>query len=506
VRDNLFDPIHLPAHEWERPDVLASCRDRNPGPLLGAANHRYGISQTRIAAAIGGGIDQGEVSKLIAAKGAAVTSLERWVRIADAFDMPDHVRHLIGIPGNPAGPSATQRPGSDPPSPTDRHVSYRPASHTSGATSPEHLRSNTAVGHVRDSALTDSAEREAVNRRELIHYSGAALAGAFLQQLLYEPGRMHAALDTSSVSDDRIAEFHHDAAVLGVRVVKASHDDLLPEAMSGFHEVRQLVGVKQTLHAQRALARLGAMFGTVVGEILFNQGQFALAGRWYGVARRAATEADDTYLADIALAGSTYLPMYSADPRGVLDRVTPRLDEHPSASPAISWLWGFKAKAHALLNERAQFQHAVERARTTLDGSAPDLIRPGIFSFLPEKLAFYEARGWVELRDVHSASAAAERALAHYDLSESTEPALVRFERASAFVQAGEITEGCRTATDAVLDPRTYHSITVVTRAREFDRLLDPASQDEGVREWKEVLRSLRPPCQALPAAQLPTD
>jgi hypothetical protein len=345
-----------------------------------------------------------------------------------------------------------------------------------------------------------------VNRRELIYYSGAALAGAFLEQVLYEPGRMHAALDTSSVSDDRIAEFQHDAAVLGVRVVKASHDDLLPEAMSRFHEVRRLVGVKQTLHAQRALARLGAMFGTVVGEILFNQGQFPLAGRWYGVARRAAMEAGDTYLADIALAGSTYLPMYSADPRGVLDRVTPRLAERPPASPAIAWLWGFKAKAHALLNERAQFQDAVEQGRTTLDGSAPDLIRPGIFSFLPEKLAFYEARGWVELRDVHSASAAAEWALARYDLSEINEPALVRFERASAFVQAGEIAEGCRIASAAILDPRTYHSITVFTRAREFDKLLDPASQDEGVREWKEVLRSLRLPRQALPAAQLPTD
>jgi hypothetical protein len=32
------------------------------------------------------------------------------VRIADAFTMPDHVRHLIGIPGNPTGPPPRSGP------------------------------------------------------------------------------------------------------------------------------------------------------------------------------------------------------------------------------------------------------------------------------------------------------------------------------------------------------------------------------------------------------------
>ncbi|MBI1759109.1 MAG: hypothetical protein HYR62_07780 [Actinobacteria bacterium] len=232
------------------------------------------------------------------------------------------------------------------------------------------------------------------------------------------------------------------------------------------------------------------MFATVLGEILFNVGQFALARQWYGIALRSANEADDQYLADIALAGSTYLPMYTPDPRAVLSNVMPRLDSRHAPSPAIAWLWGFRAKAHAMLGETCAFRKSIEHAQQALDRSPPDLMQPGIFSFLPERLAFYEARGWVELNNADAASIAAERATSMYDFTETTEPALVRFEQASAFVQEGELLEACRIASTALLDPRTYLSFTVVTRAREFDRLIG-SSQSESVRDWRDVLGTL---------------
>lgn len=242
------------------------------------------------------------------------------------------------------------------------------------------------------------------------------------------------------------------------------------------------------------------MYSTVMGEILFNEGQFALAHSWYVVARRAAREAGDQYLADIAMAGDTYLATYTPDPRAVLTTVDPRLETKHAASPAIAWLWGFKAKAHAMLGDRNSFDVAISKAHQALDSSPRNLVQPGIFSFLPEKLAFYEARGLVDLRRTEEASVAAERAITLYDFSETTEPALVRFEQASAFAQAGEIQEACRVATAAVLDQHTYHGVTVVTRAKEFDRLLGPSNCGV-VHNWRELLASLRPPQPALAAA-----
>lgn len=353
-----------------------------------------------------------------------------------------------------------------------------------------------------DTSQPDGSDKEnATNRRGLIRHSSLAAAGFFVDRLWSEPGRMHSALDRGCVGQETLAELRRQAADLGVRVVQTPPTILIEEALVGFRFVRELIGEKQTLSAQRELAVSGAMFATVLGEILFNTGRFPLARRWYGIAQRAATEAGVLYYADLALAGSTYLPMYSPDPRGVLDQVTSRLESGPNPSPAIAWLWGFRAKAHAMLGDRNAFQHAVDQARTVLDHSSRDLIGPGIFSFVPEKLAFYEARGWVELNDTDAAAAAAEQAIAMYDPTETTEPALAQFEKASAFAQGGELPEACRIASNALLDRRTYHGITVIARAYEFDTLVGP-SNDELVRTWKQVLSSVRKPQLALPTGQ----
>jgi hypothetical protein len=344
-------------------------------------------------------------------------------------------------------------------------------------------------------------EETTTNRRELIRLGGATVAGAFFEGLWSEPGRMHSALDRGSVSPARLSALRQDAADLGVRVVRVPPATLIDEVLAQFRNVRRLVGKKQSLADQRELAVCGAMFATVLGEILFNEGQFPLAAQWYGIARRSAEEVRDQYLADIALAGSTYLPTYAPDPRAVLANVTPRLETTHAPSPAIAWLWGFRAKAHAMLGEADAFRKSIDRARQALDRSSPDLVQPGIFSFVPEKLAFYEARGWVELNDADAASTAADRAISLYDFTETTEPALARFEQASAYAQAGELAEACRIASTAVLDRRTYHGITVVARAHEFDRLLGP-SNCEFVRDWRELLTSLRRPQLVLTATQ----
>lgn len=347
---------------------------------------------------------------------------------------------------------------------------------------------------------TPLEKEDATKRRHLFEFGGAAMAGVLFDRLWTEPARMHEALDTTTVSRVRLADLQGAAASLGMRVVRVPPTTLVDETLMGFRETRQLSSKKQTLAAQREIVRCAAMYATVMGEILFNEGQFSLAHNWYAVARRAALETGDQYLADIAMAGDTYLATYKPDPRAVLSIVDARLDSKHVASPAIAWLWGFKAKAHAMLGDRDPFELAASKAREALDSSPPSLVQPGIFSFLPEKLAFYEARGLVELRRTEEALAAAERAITLYDFDETTEPALVRFEQASALAQAGEIQEACRVATTAVLDRNTYHGVTVITRAKEFDLLLGPSNRG-AVRDWRELLSSLRSPQLTLAAA-----
>ena len=457
----------IPTHEWQSRPVLDACRARDANALLRLA-HKYGVTNERLS--YWTGIYPNEISRRLNGKlTSPVEKLDRWERIADALAMPPHARLAVGlapdavvIPAPAAIPSTT--PGEKDPAPT-------------------------------------SMEAVTASRREALQLGGAAIASTLLDHLWSEPDLWHDALDHGSASATRLDAIRSEALDLGVRVVHLPPAALLGEALGRFRTVRRLAAKKQRLADQRDLVISGGMFATIVGEIMFNLGEFRMAAHWYSAAQRSAREAGDQYLADIALAGSTYLPTYTPDPRGVLGNVVPRLDARYSPSPATAWLWGFRAKAHAQLGDEVEFQRAVARAQYDLNQSAADLIRPGIFSFLPEKLAFYEARGWVELGNAEKASSAAERALGMYDFRETTEPALVRFEQASALARAGERAEACRIAADAVLDGRTYHGVTIVTRAREFDQMLG-SGNDQPVRQWREILASVRRPRLALTSGE----
>ncbi|WP_329430642.1 hypothetical protein OG339_22350 [Streptosporangium sp. NBC_01495] len=341
-------------------------------------------------------------------------------------------------------------------------------------------------------------EETTTNRRAVFRIGAGAVAAGLVESVWTGPDLLEKVLDSGSVGEGRLLHLEQEARRLGQKVVKVPPASLLQETMLNLAGVQDLLGQRQPADAQQRLARVGAQLATVVGEILFNSNHFGLARRWYRAANRAAQEAGDRYLGDIALAGGAYLPTYDGEPREVLAHVLPRLEQGPSPSPAVAWLWGFAAKAYAALGDRAAFERAIEASRTALERSSPGTVLPGIFSFLPEKLSFYEARGRGDLGDADGAAAAASRALADYDLTDTTEPALVRFEHASALAKSGELREAYRIAFGAVSDEHTFHSASVVTRAREFGNLLDPRSQTG--RDWREVLANLQLPDVSIPA------
>jgi uncharacterized protein YhbP (UPF0306 family) len=342
-------------------------------------------------------------------------------------------------------------------------------------------------------AGTRAEEVETTLRRDFITLggvSGLAVAGQLWGTLESEPDNIHMALDRGTTSAERASYLEGAADDLGVQVVKAQPLSVLQPALGSLQSIRRLLEVRQPTRQQVRLVTASAKLCIVVGEIMFNVGQFQKAHEWYLTAEHAAHDVGDQYLADIALAGQAYLPTYSEDPNGVLALLEPRLASNPSPSPAIAWLWGSTARAHAALNHPELFQLAIASAEDALDRSSPDAVRPGIFSFLLEKLAFYEATGAVRLNDTNRALAAANRALALYDLSETTEPTLAKLERASALAKGGEVPEACSIAAAALLDPTTYHGVTIRTYAAKFDSLVREIDLPE-TRQWREVHREI---------------
>ena len=102
-----FDPPSIPPAFWERPDVCQALRKRDMGALFRLLCQYTGLSQMRIATAVG--LGQGRISEII--NGVRnIRDAKVFERIADGLDMPDHARILLGL--SPRQITARTRPRS----------------------------------------------------------------------------------------------------------------------------------------------------------------------------------------------------------------------------------------------------------------------------------------------------------------------------------------------------------------------------------------------------------
>ncbi|MEO3814543.1 hypothetical protein ABGB17_36560 [Sphaerisporangium sp. B11E5] len=336
----------------------------------------------------------------------------------------------------------------------------------------------------------DSREA-ATNRREVLHL-GAAMALGLPESIRRGPDLLEQALDSATAGEGRLLYLEAESDRLGLTLESVLPASLMAGALMHLSSVRELLAQRQPIETQRRLARVGAKLSIVIGRILFTADQYPMAHRWHMAAARAADEAGDSALRDLALVGSAFIPLYSADPHTALRMVTPRLEQAVGATPPIAWLWGIAAVAHASLGDRPAFERSIERSRTILDRCDPESLHAGVLSYELARQTFYEARGRADLGDIDGTGDATNRALALYDPTVTSDPALVRFAHASVLAKAGEAEEACRIATAALRDPHTLPISSVVVRAHDFDAVLSHTGSTTA--EWREALADLRAP------------
>jgi transcriptional regulator with XRE-family HTH domain len=343
----------------------------------------------------------------------------------------------------------------------------------------------TGMAYVNDGDVGD------MERRELLKIFGGVIAVANLPGLLEnELNRMHIALSRGSASDERIAYLEQLADDLGILVASAAPMAALQPALAALASVRALLEERQPTRSQVRLVTVSAKLSLIIGVEAFQLGQVKQAHEWHKAAQYAASDAGTQYFADIALAQQAFVPLYSGKPTEVVRLITPRLDSNPSPSPAVSQLWGIKARAHAVLGEKDSFRRSIGNGQDCLDHSEPGRIGPGILSFHPANLAFYETTGAVSLNDLGNSLDAATRALALFAATESYDRALVGLERACALAKGDEITEACHVAKSVILDPGTYYCKPVREYARKFSGEIRSVSSSEA-REWRETLAAI---------------
>ena len=86
--------MELPASAWRHQDVHEALRQRDVAALLRLVQRYSGVSQARLATALGMG--QGRVNEIVHGR-RRVTQVDVFERIADGLSMPDEARVLMGL-------------------------------------------------------------------------------------------------------------------------------------------------------------------------------------------------------------------------------------------------------------------------------------------------------------------------------------------------------------------------------------------------------------------------
>jgi hypothetical protein len=91
---SLFGPIEVHASVWRREDVSRALSQRDVPALLRLIQQFSGVSQARLATAVGTG--QGRMNEIIHGR-RQVARMDVFERIADGLAMPDEARVLMGL-------------------------------------------------------------------------------------------------------------------------------------------------------------------------------------------------------------------------------------------------------------------------------------------------------------------------------------------------------------------------------------------------------------------------
>jgi transcriptional regulator with XRE-family HTH domain len=86
--------VGIPGEAWSRPEFRAALQKRDTARLLRLVQQHAGVSQARLAAALG--LGQGRVNEIINGR-RQVTRLDVLERLADGLAMPDDARVLFGL-------------------------------------------------------------------------------------------------------------------------------------------------------------------------------------------------------------------------------------------------------------------------------------------------------------------------------------------------------------------------------------------------------------------------
>lgn len=441
MRDEVAEPLRLPASFWQAESVRDALKSRDVSQLFREASKR-GLSQTRIGIAVG--ISQGRVSEIIRGT-RGVARLHVLERIADGLSMPEAARLALGLaPGGGALPAGAV--WSQPPT--------EPISHGGGG------------------EAGDDVERKEFLRAAL--GAGAGLVASRYISLADHQG----ANDLRSALAGPITHYR--------RMEHAVSSEHLAPAVEA-HLTLARVTVDQHLNTSGGFSVLAEIAG-MTGWLASDRGDLATARRRYAEAVQRAQQAQHPLLAAYMTASLGQFETEAGNPQIGLKyiRRAEALLDRSAPDSARAWLSSLRAITSAQLADRKGTHAALKLADTLTSRQRGEPTWPWVFQYDNAKFASSEAVALGRLGDLSGAVVAFETAEAH--ITGPKPRALALLDHAQVLASSGQADEGCAVAVAALETGRKLGSVRIVNRVRSFHTNL-PANT-AGARHLNDALRS----------------
>ncbi|MEU5425115.1 helix-turn-helix transcriptional regulator [Streptomyces olivoreticuli] len=339
------------------------------------------------------------------------------------------------------------------------------------------------------SALREALKLSVIDRRAVIGYTGASLAGLAFQWAVSEPSAAATAMRGNGVDIDYVEILeNHSAQLTAMITEQRQHAARLLDAY--LTTVTELIAdARYTSAMGRRLHSLAAGLSQTLGWYYFDHGRHATAARFWHSALHSAHASGNRDFGAGVLSDLAYQATWLRKPQTaveILDHAITRAG-HPTAR---SLLHLRKARAHAALGEAPTCNRSLAAAEQALESASGEPSPSWCAWMSPSDLAMDSGRCLLDLGDIRKAHQLIEEGTGLLPRARMKTQAIFLVYEADSFLRSGDVDEAASAASTALTMVSGMGAPRCVALVRDLVPAFKKHTTVEGVPELLELVRA----------------
>jgi hypothetical protein len=340
-----------------------------------------------------------------------------------------------------------------------------------------------------------SGKLEDVNRRQFLGGMAGVIGLAGLGSSDPEPWERlaHAIRRPKRIDPAVVAHLEQVTVALETLEPRLSPSALVGPVVGHLNAISELLNADPPASARQHLLSLAAETSGLAGWLVWDQADMAASARYFRIALEAASEAGDTALGAYLVGSAACQPSHAEHPHRRLALLAERTFGFAASDgtpPTQAWLATLEAEAHGLARDETRCRKALAKADTAFQLAGQNAAaRPRVTFFDAAYLAGEQGLNVARLGHAEEARPILQSAISGFGADRFKGRARLLTALGSAYVDEGEIEEGCRLAGEALQLTRDQGVEPSLRDVSVLRRRLGPWSDTVAVRQLDEQLK-----------------